>query len=169
MMITSVILNEDGTVRRAMRSAVAPEGAYLMPFEVSVTDAAKMIYLGTVEVEREIEEEQTVYVDDPDGEPYPVTQTVTVTETVEEDIWETRPQSPAPVQVSPGEYVVLDCDEGTVIEVADIVGGELMARVVADADGFSQEFSFPDPGTYSITVTSPTPYLETQETFEVSV
>ena len=70
-----------------------------------------------------------------------------------------RPVSPVPVLTGAGEYAVLDCPAGTVIEVHDCLGRELMAAVTAEADGYSETVTLPDRGTYEIIVSAPPPHV----------
>lgn len=70
-----------------------------------------------------------------------------------------RPLSPQPVAVA-GAVEIPPCPIGTVIEISDLSGVEVMAELVADADGWTETIEFPDPGEYRVSVAAPAPYLE---------
>lgn len=71
-----------------------------------------------------------------------------------------RPQSPDLTQTGT-DFTVLDCPNGTVIEILDMSGEEVMARITVDQDGFAQQFALPDPGTYEVTIEAPAPHIPT--------
>ncbi|GIT85455.1 hypothetical protein [Roseobacter sp. OBYS 0001] len=70
-----------------------------------------------------------------------------------------RPLSP--VVTSAGTFHTIEnCPAGTVIEVADISGDEIMAEITST--GQTEVISLPDPGEYQIRVAAPLPALPTQ-------
>lgn len=72
-----------------------------------------------------------------------------------------RPPSPAPL-VAAGAVEIPPCPLGTVIEVSDLTGREVMAEIETDADGWSELIELPDPGQYMVSVQAPAPHLETR-------
>lgn len=72
-----------------------------------------------------------------------------------------RPLSPQPIG-EPGQIRVPPCPAGTQIEIFDMIGGEVMATVIAEDDGFAEVFEFPDPGQYEVEVQAPFPALMTR-------
>ncbi len=77
-----------------------------------------------------------------------------------------RPQSPPVIDTGTG-YAILDCPEGTVIEVHDLLGREVMANITAPADSHAVEFTLPDPGEYEVTVQAPSPHIVTTKRIAV--
>ncbi len=71
-----------------------------------------------------------------------------------------RPQSPA-VETTGTTHSIADCPLGTVIEIIDNAGGELMEIYTTATDGETVTRDLPDPGQYEINVKSPDPYLPT--------
>ncbi|GIT85397.1 hypothetical protein [Roseobacter sp. OBYS 0001] len=70
-----------------------------------------------------------------------------------------RPLSP--VVTSAGTvHTIANCPAGTVIEVADVAGDEIMAEITST--GQTEVISLPDPGEYQIRVAAPLPALPTE-------
>lgn len=58
-----------------------------------------------------------------------------------------------------------DCPAGTVIEVHDQIGGEVVGTITADTASFADTITFSDAGRYAVEFDPPLPYLPL--TFEV--
>lgn len=69
-----------------------------------------------------------------------------------------RPTLP-PISESGGAWTVSGLPAGTVLEVGDVSGTESMHLEEIAEDGALREFSFPDPGTYEISVIPPLPWM----------
>ncbi|MDE4059779.1 hypothetical protein [Phaeobacter gallaeciensis] len=52
------------------------------------------------------------------------------------------------------------CPAGTVIEVHDLAGGEVMHSLTANADGFTDTITFEDAGQYAVEIDPPAPWLD---------
>ncbi|MDE4297078.1 hypothetical protein PXK56_17975 [Phaeobacter gallaeciensis] len=59
------------------------------------------------------------------------------------------------------------CPAGTVIEVQDLSGGEILHSLTANADGFTDTITFEDTGQYSVEIDPPAPWLDMTLTVEV--
>lgn len=77
-----------------------------------------------------------------------------------EGVLQPRPLSPAVVS-SGTVHTVSGMPAGTVIEVYDLTGGEIMGTMTAAADDAVQEITLPDAGSYRIEITAPPPHLMT--------
>lgn len=69
-----------------------------------------------------------------------------------------RPVTPEPTRDG-SQITIPPVPEGTVIEVFDLAGGERMALLSADAEGWTQTISLRDTGTYEIEVQAPGDFL----------
>lgn len=78
-----------------------------------------------------------------------------------------RPSSPQPV-ASTGQIDVPACPAGTVIEVFDLSGGERMFVEPVATEGWTETFTFADPGRYRVEVSAPAPALPTSIDLEVT-
>ncbi|MBW4708614.1 hypothetical protein KX928_12550 [Roseobacter sp. YSTF-M11] len=71
---------------------------------------------------------------------------------------------PSPGIVSNGtEHTIADCPPGTVINIEDNISGEQLGSITTDQDPQTEVINLPDPGTYIITVTGPSPMLPTEK------
>lgn len=137
-----VVLNPDGTVKRAGSAQVLPIGAV----RVTVGSVAEEGDLGIDHV--------------------PSVQALTRMQAVG-GLLQARPAGPQPY-VSGTSIVVPSCPAGTRVEVNDLAGGELMHVAAGVAEGYTETFEFPDPGLYEVEVEAPAPYLPTSVRLEVT-
>lgn len=61
--------------------------------------------------------------------------------------------------VSDDTYTLADCPIGTVVKVADMIGGEWLLDMTTALENETVSFTLADPGTYSIEVQFPQPYM----------
>ncbi|WP_439137543.1 hypothetical protein [Roseicyclus sp.] len=73
-------------------------------------------------------------------------------------ILQPRPVTPEPTWDG-SEITIPPVPEGTVIELFDLAGGERMAVLSADAEGWTETVSLPDAGTYEIELQAPGDFL----------
>lgn len=71
-----------------------------------------------------------------------------------------RPLSPQ-VQSSGHEHTISNMPLGTTVSVFDSDGGMDLGLFTADVDDMTEVISLPDPGNYQITITAPSPALQT--------
>lgn len=71
-----------------------------------------------------------------------------------------RPKSPQPYS-SDGKIIVPPCSEGTMINVFDQSGHEVLATIITETDDYEETFEFVDAGTYRVEVEAPFPHLTT--------
>ncbi|WP_375175518.1 hypothetical protein [Pseudooceanicola sp.] len=70
-------------------------------------------------------------------------------------------ERPAPPQwtVDGSAYSIEDCPLGTTVKVADQIGGEWLFDYTSETEDETISFTLNDPGTYSIELHFPFPYL----------
>lgn len=78
-----------------------------------------------------------------------------------------RPSLPVPVQSS-STVTLSGLPLGTVVEVIDASGDEVMAELVADTEGWGDDIVMASNGAYQIELLPPAPYLELSFAFEVT-
>ena len=66
-----------------------------------------------------------------------------------------------------GGWRITELPQGAQVEIHDLSGGEVLARVMPEGAGAEVSFSLTDPGRYAVEITAPAPYLPVTHLMEV--